>query len=57
MAKEKKRKEEWWVYYRTGGSIFDEDQLVILPSVGKLLLWIARNGHRCTEVEIILREA
>ena len=57
MAEGKKRKEEWWIFYRKGYSDYDEDCVVILPSVGKLLLWIAKNGHRCTEVEIVLREA
>ena len=57
MTKEKKRKEEWWIFYRKGCSDYDEDYVVILPSVAKLLFWIAKNGHRCTEVEIVLREA
>ena len=57
MAKNTKRKEEWWIYYRMRYSDYDEDQVVVMPNITKLLWWIAKYGHRCTEVEIILREA
>ena len=57
MENAKNRKEEWWVHYRLGYSEYNEDHLVVLPSVAKLLLWIAKNGHRCVEVCIVLREA
>ena len=55
MAK-KKRREEWWVYYRMDHSEYEDDQVVVLPSVGKLLWWIAKFGSRCCQVEIVLRE-
>lgn len=57
MKNGKSRKEEWWVYFRFGYSDYDEDHVVVLPTVAKLLYWIARNAHRCAEVEIVLREA
>lgn len=57
MKKAKGHKEEWWVYFRFGYSDYDEDHVVVLPTVAKLLYWIARNAHRCVEVEIVLREA
>lgn len=56
MKKQKKNKEEWWIYYRMGQSDYDADRVVVLPSVGKLLWWIAKYGNRCCQVEIILRE-
>ena len=41
MKNRKKNKEEWWIYYRMGHSDYDEDQVVVMPSIGKLLLWMA----------------
>ena len=56
MKNGKKNKEEWWIYYRMGHSDYDEDQVVVMPNVRKLLLWIAKYGSRCCQVEIVLRE-
>lgn len=50
MARRRKEKIEWWVWYRQKHS--DEDAVAVLPSVAKLLLWIAKYGNRCCEVEI-----
>lgn len=57
MGKAKHRKEEWWIYFRMGYSDYEEESMVVLPSVAKLLWWIAKYGNRCTEVEIVLQEA
>lgn len=57
MKNKKGCKEEWWVYFRLGYSDYEEESVIVLPTVAKLLYWIARNAHRCTEVEIVLREA
>lgn len=56
MMAKNKRKEEWWIYYRMAHSEYEDDQVVVLPSVGKLLWWIAKFGNRCCQVEIVLRE-
>lgn len=56
MMAKNKRKEEWWIYYRMAHFEYDDDQVVVLPSVGKLLWWIAKFGNRCCQVEIVLRE-
>lgn len=39
-----------------GHSDYDEDQVVVMPNVAKLLWWITKYGSRCTEVQIVLRE-
>ena len=56
MKTGKKRKESWWVYYRINEDWEGEDHLVVLPSVRKLIWWIAKFGSRCCQVEIIRRE-
>lgn len=47
---------EWWICYRMGYSEYEEDSVVVLSSIAKLLLWIAKYGRRCTEMKIVLQE-
>jgi len=45
---------EWWITFRLNSK--EEDGMVIMPSIPKLLLWIAKYGSRCSEVYIRLVE-
>lgn len=47
---------EWLIIYRMGYSDYEEECVVVMPNIPKLLLWIARYGSRCTEVSIRLVE-
>lgn len=47
---------EWWICYRMGYSDYDEVNVVVMPNIPKLILWIARYGSRCTEASIRLVE-
>lgn len=50
MVSRRKEKIEWWIWYRYKHS--KGDNFSVMPSVGKLLIWIAKHGSRCCEVEI-----
>lgn len=45
---------EWIIVFQRRDE--EEDNMVIMPSIPKLLLWIAKNGSKCCEVSIRLVE-
>lgn len=45
---------EWIILFQRRGE--GEENMVIMPSVAKLLVWIARSAHRCCYVSIRMVE-
>ena len=45
---------EWWIRFRLNGN--EEERMVVMPSIPKLLLWIAKYGSQYSEVNICLIE-
>lgn len=45
---------EWWIRYRLIDS--EDECMVVMPSIPRLLLWIVKYGSKCSEVNICLIE-
>ena len=45
---------EWWVWYDFHDS-YEEETLVVLPSLWKVLLWFLLNAWKCRHIEMIIQ--
>ena len=45
---------EWWVWFDRIGT-YEEETLIVLPSIGRVLLWFFLNVWKCGHIEIIIQ--
>lgn len=45
---------EWWVWFEYANT-FEEENLIVLPSIWKVLRWFLLTAWRCGHIEISVR--